>query len=336
MGDKVYDYMDWAEIEAVMYSEEKYPRNILGPRMTEDGLLIQCYFPGFDAVSVRTPNTDETYAMIQEEEGYFAALIPVEAVVPYEFIAVRDGVESVWKDAYAYPCQITEKEEQQFNAGICYNIYEKLGAHPMTVDGTDGTYFAVWAPNAMRVSVVGDFNDWDGRRHQMHCQDASGIFELFIPGIQAGEIYKYEIKAQGGLTYLKADPYANASELRPNNASVVADLRNYEWRDQKWMKERKKLQSEKNPMYIYEMHLGSWRKPDDGRYFYNYREIAPMLVEYVKEMGYTHVELMPVMEHPLDESWGYQVTGYYAPTSRYGTPEDFMNFIDTLHEAGSA
>lgn len=334
MGDKVYDYMDWAEIEAVMYSEEKYPRNILGPRMTEDGLLIQCYFPGFDAVSVRTPNTDETYAMIQEEEGYFAALIPVEAVVPYEFIAVRDGVESVWKDAYAYPCQITEKEEQQFNAGICYNIYEKLGAHPMTVDGTDGTYFAVWAPNAMRVSVVGDFNDWDGRRHQMHCQDASGIFELFIPGIQAGEIYKYEIKAQGGLTYLKADPYANASELRPNNASVVADLRNYEWRDQKWMKERKKLQSEKNPMYIYEMHLGSWRKPDDGRYFYNYREIAPMLVEYVKEMGYTHVELMPVMEHPLDESWGYQVTGYYAPTSRYGTPEDFMNFIDTLHEAG--
>ncbi len=334
MGDKVYDYMDWAEIEAVMYSEEKYPRNILGPRMTEDGLLIQCYFPGFDAVSVRTPNTDETYAMIQEEEGYFAALIPVEAVVPYEFIAVRDGVESVWKDAYAYPCQITEKEEQQFNAGICYNIYEKLGAHPMTVDGTDGTYFAVWAPNAMRVSVVGDFNDWDGRRHQMHCQDASGIFELFIPGIQAGEIYKYEIKAQGGLTYLKADPYANASELRPNNASVVADLRNYEWRDQKWMKERKKLQSEKNPMYIYEMHLGSWRKPDDGRYFYNYREIAPMLVEYVKEMGYTHVELMPVMEHPLDESWGYQVIGYYAPTSRYGTPEDFMNFIDTLHEAG--
>lgn len=334
MGDKVYDYMDWAEIEAVMYSEEKYPRNILGPRMTEDGLLIQCYFPGFDAVSVRTPNTDETYAMIQEEEGYFAALIPMEAVVPYEFIAVRDGVESVWKDAYAYPCQITEKEEQQFNAGICYNIYEKLGAHPMTVDGTDGTYFAVWAPNAMRVSVVGDFNDWDGRRHQMHCQDASGIFELFIPGIQAGEIYKYEIKAQGGLTYLKADPYANASELRPNNASVVADLRNYEWRDQKWMKERKKLQSEKNPMYIYEMHLGSWRKPDDGRYFYNYREIAPMLVEYVKEMGYTHVELMPVMEHPLDESWGYQVTGYYAPTSRYGTPEDFMNFIDTLHEAG--
>ena len=334
MGDKVYDYMDWAEIEAVMYSEEKYPRNILGPRMTEDGLLIQCYFPGFDAVSVRTPNTDETYAMIQEEEGYFAALIPVEAVVPYEFIAVRDGVESVWKDAYAYPCQITEKEEQQFNAGICYNIYEKLGAHPMTVDGTDGTYFAVWAPNAMRVSVVGDFNDWDGRRHQMHCQDASGIFELFIPGIQAGEIYKYEIKAQGGLTYLKADPYANASELRPNNASVVADLRNYEWRDQKWMKERKKLQSEKNPMYIYEMHLGSWRKPDDGRYFYNYREIAPMLVEYVKEMGYTHVELMPVMEHPLDEPWGYQVIGYYAPTSRYGTPEDFMNFIDTLHEAG--
>lgn len=334
MGDKVYDYMDWAEIEAVMYSEEKYPRNILGPKMTEDGLLIQCYFPGFDAVSVRTPNTGETYAMIQEEEGYFAALLPVETIVPYEFIAVRDGAESVWKDAYAYPCQITEKEEQQFNAGICYNIYEKMGAHPMTVDGTEGTYFAVWAPNAMRVSVVGDFNDWDGRRHQMHYQGASGIFELFIPDIHEGDIYKYEIKAQGGLTYLKADPYANASELRPNNASVVADLNKYEWRDQKWMKERRKLQGDKMPMYVYEMHLGSWRKPDDGRYFYNYREIAPMLAEYIKEMGYTHVELMPVMEHPLDESWGYQVTGYYAPTSRYGTPEDFMSFIDTLHEAG--
>ena len=155
----------------------------------------------------------------------------------------------------------------------------------------------------------------------------SGIYELFIPGVRAGDIYKYEIKAKGGLTYLKSDPYANAAQLRPNNASVVVDLGKYAWQDENWMKKRGVTQGDKAPISVYEVHLGSWKKPDDGREFYNYREIAPMLASYVKELGYTHVELMPVMEHPLDESWGYQVTGYYAPTARYGTPDDFRYWI---------
>ena len=205
----------------------------------------------------------------------------------------------------------------------------------MTIHGVSGVYFAVWAPNAMRVSVVGDFNHWDGRHHQMDRLSVSGIFELFIPGVKAGALYKYEIKAKGSLVYLKADPYGNESELRPKTASIVADLKKYQWNDGEWMKSRKQLHDEKKPLAVYEMHLGSWRKPEEeGRLFYNYREIAPLLADYVKEMGYTHVELMPVMEHPLDESWGYQVTGYYAPTSRYGSCEDFMYFMDYMHQQG--
>ena len=190
----------------------------------------------------------------------------------------------------------------------------------------------------MRVSVVGEFNRWDGRRHPMKRLGDSGVYELFIPGIEEGAIYKYEIKNRKGEPMLKADPYGNFAELRPNNASVVWDIGKFQWTDDSWMNERKKTDSKTKPMAIYELHLGSWiRKPisvDEegkeiiGSEFYNYREIAPRLSDYVKEMGYTHVELMPVMEHPLDASWGYQVTGYYAPTSRYGTPDDFMYFMN--------
>ena len=219
-----------------------------------------------------------------------------------------------------------------------------MGAHPIELKGIKGVLFSVWAPCAMRVSVVGEFNRWDGRRHQMNRLGNSGVFELFIPGLDVGTIYKYEIKNRKGEPMLKADPYGNYAELRPNNASVVWDIETFNWTDSQWMEERKKRDSKTKPMAIYELHLGSWiRKPisvDEegkeivGSEFYNYREIAPRLAEYVKEMGYTHVELMPVMEHPLDASWGYQVTGYYAPTSRYGTPDDFMYFMNYLHEQG--
>ena len=205
----------------------------------------------------------------------------------------------------------------------------------MTLDGVDGTYFAVWAPNALRVSVVGDFNHWDGRLYPMRRLGGSGIFELFIPHVGAGELYKFELKAKGGLTYLKADPYANAAELRPGTASRVADLRGFAWTDGRYMEDRKKIDFKASPMSIYEVHLGSWKKPgEENGSFYNYRELAVMLAEYVKKMGYTHIELMPLMEHPLDASWGYQVTGYYAVTSRYGSPEDFMFFMNYMHEQG--
>ena len=181
-----------------------------------------------------------------------------------------------------------EKETKKFNAGICYDIYEKLGSHPMTVNGVEGVLFAVWAPNAMRVSVVGDFNLWDGRRLPMRRLWDSGIFELFVPGLAAGQLYKYEIKAKGGLTFLKADPYANAAQLRPDTASVITDLSQYAWKDEAWLKQRKNADSKKAPMSIYEVHLGSFRKPEDGREFYNYRELAVMLADYVKEMGYAY------------------------------------------------
>ena len=334
MADKLYDMMDWAEIEAVQYSEEKYPRNILGPRVTPEGILIQCFFPEEEKVSLRTLSDRKLHAMTEEDGGYFAILLPGKKIPRYTFVLgdKKEGREIY--DPYAFPSQITEKEEARFQAGICYDIYEKLGAHPMTVQGVEGVNFAVWAPNALRVSVVGDFNRWDGRTCQMHCLD-SGIFELFIPGLKAGDLYKYEIKAKGGLTYLKADPYANAAQMRPDTASVVADLRDYEWQDQEWMRTRGEKQGYQDPMFVYEVHLGSWKKPKEGeKEFYNYRELAPLLAEYVKDMGYTHVELMPVMEHPLDESWGYQVTGYYAPTSRYGSPQDFMYFMDYMHREG--
>ena len=219
-----------------------------------------------------------------------------------------------------------------------------MGAHPMTVKGVEGVYFSVWAPCAMRVSVVGDFNLWDGRRHPMRLLGDSGIFELFIPGLKPGQIYKYEIKTKAGLPMLKADPYANYAELRPDTASVVWDIGRYQWQDRDWMEKRAKDELFTGPVSIYEVHLGSWKRKEleldaegkeiTGSEFYNYREIAGPLADYVKEMGYTHVELMPVMEHPLDASWGYQVTGYYAPTSRYGTPDDFMYFMDYMHRQG--
>ncbi|MDO4522323.1 MAG: 1,4-alpha-glucan branching protein GlgB [Eubacteriales bacterium] len=333
--DKLYDLMDWAEIEALVYSEEDNPHGILGPHLTEEGVLIQAYIPTADRIMVQITGKKESYEMTMEDEnGFFAVLLPGKKIPKYTlYVIFDDGTSIEYVDPYAFGPILTEKETAKFNAGICYDIYEKLGAHPMTVDGVPGVHFAVWAPNALRVSLVGDLNLWDGRRLPMRRLWNSGIFELFVPNISAGEIYKYEIKAKGGLTFLKADPYANRAELRPATASIVTDLSDFNWTDDAWMKERRTVDTKKQPMAIYEMHLGSWRKPVD-REFYNYRELAPMVAEYIKEMGYTHVELMPVMEHPLDASWGYQVTGYYAPTARYGTPQDFMYFMNYMHEQG--
>jgi len=203
----------------------------------------------------------------------------------------------------------------------------------MTVDGVEGVLFAVWAPNADRVSVVGNFNNWDGRRHPMRKLDYSGIYELFIPGKLVGEIYKYEIKAKSGQVFMKSDPYAFSSEVRPANASRIVDI-SYKWKDTAWMEKRETKDTDAQPMAIYEMHLGSWKRPTDGREFFNYRDIASLLADYLLMMNYNYVELMPIMEHPYDPSWGYQVTGYYAPTSRYGSPADFMYFVDYLHSKG--
>ena len=226
----------------------------------------------------------------------------------------------------------------RFEHGIHYTIYEKMGAHLMERDGVKGVNFTVWAPNACGVSVVGDFNGWDGTIHPMKCILDSGIYELFIPNVKEGMIYKYNIKFKNGQTMLKADPYAFGGEKRPNNASVVCNLR-FRWSDSSWLKGRKKWDYKKEPMVIYELHLGSFKKPkidgvEESESFYNYRELAPLIAEYVINMGYTHIELMPIMEHPFDGSWGYQVTGYFAPTARYGSPKDFMFFVNYMHANG--
>ena len=231
---------------------------------------------------------------------------------------------------------ITEFDQYLFGQGTHYDLYNKLGAHPMTVDEEEGVYFAVWAPNAAAVSIVGDFNEWDENATPMERLEPLGIYQIFLTGIKVGDIYEYCVTAQDGKKTLKADPYGFQAELRPNNASVVADISDFKWHDSRWMKKREKFDDKKNPMFVYEVHPGSWKKheqtEEDEDGFYNYREIAHELAAYVKDMGYTHVELMGIAEHPFDGSWGYQVTNYFAPTSRHGSPEDFQYFMDYMHE----
>ena len=232
--------------------------------------------------------------------------------------------------------KITEMDRYLFGQGTHYEIYKLMGAHPTKQKGKDGVYFAVWAPRAQEVAVVGDFNGWDPNKNIMKCDNDMGIYQLFIPGVKSGDLYKFCITSPSGELLYKADPYANYAEKRPGNASRVYDITNFKWNDSVWMKNRQNYDVNKNAMSIYEVHPGSWRKhpqnehDEDG--FYNYRELAHSLAEYVKDMGYTHVELMGIAEHPFDGSWGYQVTGYYAPTSRYGTPDDFQYFVNYMHK----
>lgn len=340
LEEQVYDVMDWARIEGVVYSEEDNPHDILGPHIVKEGILFQSYFPNAKKVWIKNIKTGKQEEMFMEDEtGYFATIVSGKRMIPYVYVVEKEEGEIIEvHDPYRFEPVIDALDETRFLSGIHYDIYNKLGAHIREIDGVKGTAFAVWAPNAMRVSVVGSFNDWDGRAHQMRRLPNSGIFEIFIPGVEEGNLYKFEIKLPGDVTFLKADPYGNASEMRPDTASIVVDLDKYSWKDSKWMEKREKIDVYKAPMSIYELHLGSWKKKElteeDKDGFYNYRELAPMIAEYVKKMNYTHIELMPIMEHPLDESWGYQVTGYYAVTSRYGTPEDFMYFMDYMHKEG--
>ena len=234
-----------------------------------------------------------------------------------------------------FPQKITEFDQYLFGQGTHYDIYTKLGAHVTQKDGEKGVYFAVWAPNASRVCLVGNFNSWDGSRHEMTRNEPNGIYDIFVPGLDVGEMYKYQITTKDGRQLFKADPYGNYAEMRPGTASIVTDLNGFKWSDRDWLDRRRKRDMKEEPLSIYEVHIGSWKKHPasdaNPKGFYNYREFAHEAAKYVKEMGYTHVELMGIAEHPFDGSWGYQVTGYYAPTSRYGTPEDFMYMINYFH-----
>jgi len=232
------------------------------------------------------------------------------------------------------PLFLTEADQYVFAQGCHYEIYEKMGAHLTEVDGKRGVYFAVWAPNAEYVNVVGSFNDWDMYKDNMLRLGGGGIFALFIPDVREGDLYKFLITTKDGRKIYKADPYGNYSQLRPDNASIVTDLSRLKWTDSAWMKSREIKDWNKEPIAVYECHIGSWMKHpvEDGDGFYTYREFADRIVPYLLDMNYTHLELMGIAEHPFDGSWGYQVTGYYAPTSRYGTPEDFAYLINQLHK----
>ena len=320
MADKAYEYMDWPRIEAIVYGEEASPRDVMQPRVTEDGVLLQGFFPGTEAAEVVVGK--KSYPMILEDEaGYYAVMLPMKRIPEYCFRVTRGSIKETFYDAYECPCQITEEEERAFCAGVYYKAYQKLGAHPGTYGGVKGTYFAVWAPNAIRVSVVGDFDRWDGRRLPMHRMPMSGIFELFVPGVKAGTAYQYEVKIKGGNIQRKSDPYGNGTQEPPSVLSVVADLGEFFWQDDEWMKERVKYESREVPVSIYETDITVWKNSRD-------------LIEFVKETGYTHVEFHPVMEYLDQRSGGYSTSAYYSVTNRFGTADDLRALVEELHMAG--
>ena len=330
-----------AELDQILHAEHPDPFHVLGPHLVEkDGkphVAIRAFLPHAVSANVVFPGgrIPATMSCIHRE-GIYEALLPDTSLpAAYEFaVTFEDGAQEYVEDPYRFPPILSEFDLHLLGEGTHYQKYEKFGAHVRTIEGVRGVSFAVWAPNALRVSVVGDFNHWDGRMHPMRLRGASGCWELFIPGLGEGAIYKYEIRSRlGPIPFLKSDPYGFFAEVRPNSASVVATLDKHKWADADWMQSRDKQNWLASPMSIYELHLGSWRrKPGDA--MLSYRELAAELIPYVKQMGYTHIELLPVMEHPYDGSWGYQTVGYYAATSRYGRPEDLMELIDRCHQAG--
>jgi 1,4-alpha-glucan branching enzyme len=330
--------------EAILSGYCKNPHELLGMHCSNGKTVICAYIPDAAEIDVISPSDGLCEKMHKYDERGFFVLIrhePFESNL-YKF-RVLDLSGHVFEtyDPYSFWPTISDYDLYLFNQGNNHRIYEKLGAHPREINGVKGTSFCVWAPHAKRVSVVGTFNQWDGRRHQMRMMGSSGVWELFIPGIIKNDIYKYEIKTPFDEIYLKADPYAFFAEKPPKTASKVYDLDNYEWTDGAWMRRRDQENTFDKPVNIYEVHLGSWRQepdpdPDSETGFrpLSYRQLAEQLIPYAKEMGYTHLELLPVMEHPYAGSWGYQVTGYFALTARYGTPEEFKYFVDTCHRNG--
>ncbi|MGC8765681.1 MAG: 1,4-alpha-glucan branching protein GlgB [Brevinematia bacterium] len=325
-------------LRQILNAECHDPHHFLGMHNEEGLIVVRVFNPQAIEVFVYNEKSGKDTKMEKvHNDGLFELIFKDERdFFTYKLKIRYESSTHITKDPYSFLPTITDYDLYLFNEGNHFEIHNKLGAHLLRIGDTSGVSFSVWAPNARSVSVVGDFNNWDRRRHQMRVLGSSGVWEIFIPDLVEGDIYKFSVKQSTGRIVEKTDPYGFYFEVRPKTASVVWNIDKYEWKDTEWINRRKTFQNNiSKPISIYEVHLGSWkRKVEEENRFLTYREIAIELADYIKEMGFTHIELLPVEEHPLDASWGYQVTGYFAPTSRYGTPEDFMYFVDTMHQNG--
>ena len=336
--------IDHSDLERIVNTDHYDPFQVLGShRIDVDGkpsIVVRAFMPDTAeafVVEAGVKKQQETAMKKIHDGGVFEAVFEGrEEVFPYRLKRVDMGGSSeTFEDSYSFLPTLSDFDLHLFGAGDHHRLYERLGAHYLEVGGVGGIRFAVWAPNAQSVSVVGDFNGWDRRKHAMRVLGQSGIWELFVPGLPEGELYKFQIKTKNGELLDKTDPFATSMETRPRTASKVNVLQGYRWNDGQWMKRRVGRNAAREPVSVYEVHLGSWKRvPEEGNRWFTYREAADDLVQYVTERGFNYIELLPVLEHPLDASWGYQVTGYFAPTSRHGSPQDFMYFVDQCHRHG--
>lgn len=327
--------IDGDTVQALLAARHADPFAVLGPHETQNGVVIRALVPDAESVSVVPGDGSGDISLISRGGGFFEDLIKQRmSRFPYRLRAANAGGQWEFVDPYALPPVLGATDDYLFVEGTHRQLYERLGAHPMQFEGIDGVHFAVWAPRAQRVSVVGDFNAWDGRRHQMRKRIDSGLWEIFAPGVEEGFVYKYEIISNDGrLLPLKADPVGFSGELRPSTASIVAHTGSFVWTDADFLDRHRNGDPRRKPMTIYEVHLGSWMRGDNGQ-FLSYDELARQLIPYVSDLGFTHIELLPISEHPLDASWGYEPIGLFAPTRRFGDPAGFARFVDKAHAAG--
>ncbi len=331
-----------AELDAIVGGYHGAPYDILGPHLVTEAdrtfLVVRAFRPLDAQVTLLDLATDQRHPLTRTHEGGIFEAHFRDRAEPFAYrllITDQSGTEHDLEDPYRFPLQLKDYDLHLFGEGNLFEAYDKFGAHPRSIDGVAGVHFAVWAPNAQRVSVIGPFNEWDTRAHPMQRRGEVGVWEIFIPNLPIGMVYKYNILSQFmGYAVDKSDPYGFFAEVRPHTGSRIWDLEQYQWQDHEWMETRAERQALDQPLNIYEVHLGSWRRVPHDNGFLAYRDLAHQLVDYAQQMGYTHIELLPITEHPYDGSWGYQCTGYFAPTSRFGTPDDFMYFVDYCHQQG--
>ena len=349
--------LDWMvqDGERLANCRHDYPFSVLGPQSLENSWVVRVWMPNADTVTLLVAGQEIPMSTIHHP-WIFEAELPKNPGSSYQVRAIRGGITHQQHDPWAFREEwMGEMDLHLFAEGNHHHIWQRMGAHPINQGDVSGVMFCLWAPHAMSVSVIGDLNSWDGRHHPMQ-RRLGGVWELFIPGMGNGDLYKYEIRTEQGHCYQKADPYGFLHEVRPDNSTVVSGLEGYDWRDTNWIQQRDRSNPLDQPIAVYEMHLGSWihasanepwiqpdgnsRKPvpaadlKPGARLLTYSELSDRVIPYVKERGFTHIELMPITEHPFDGSWGYQVTGWYAPTSRYGSPDEFRSFVDSCHSEG--